>query len=243
MKKDKTLEREAWVIARKCLKKIPKRTHGIFHAERVYKYFEKLKASIKQKENAKEILEALKYAVILHDIGNRDGREDHGLKSVIILEKEYKDFCSKLPNKKWVLYAIKHHSNANKVNEPKNNKEHWLCLAFLTLLDHMDAVGKNGWKRTKEHHRKELGLKESLCKEINITTEQKKVDDYINSPEKLKKLFPFRYCHPFLNILCNYYWIDKNLERVKDLLSKRFIDEHKKLKEETKTILKSYKDF
>ncbi len=248
MKKDKALEEETWIIVRKCLKKIPKRTHGILHAERVYKNFQKLESSIKQKKNLKEILEALKYAVILHDIGNRDARVNHGPKSVIILEKEYKDFCSKLPNKKWVLYAIKHHSEANKIfrkykNEPKKNKERWLCLAFLVLLDHMDSIGKNGWKKTKEYHRKELNLKESLCKEVDVTVEQKKVDDYINNPEKLKKLFPFRYCHPFLNILCNYYWIDKNLERVKDLLGKSFIDEYKKLKEETKVILRSYKDF
>jgi len=240
MKRDKILEEEAWIITRECLKQTPKATHGIVHAENVYKYFEKLKANIKQKENVEEILEALKYAVILHDIGNRDVRAGHGPQSIVILEKEYKNFCSKLPNKKWIFYAIKHHSNANKVNEPKNNKERWFCLAFLTLLDHMDAIGKNGWKRTIEYHSKELNLKKSLCRKVSVATEQKKIDDYIDSPEKIKKIIPFWHCHPFLNLLVNYYWIDKNLERIKNLLSKSFIDEHKKLKEETKTILRSY---
>lgn len=233
MKKDKDLEKEAWEITRKCLKKVPKRIHGIYHVKKVYKHFTRLKSSIKQKKNVKKIIEALKYAVILHDIGNRDGRDCHNLKSIIILGKEYKDFYSKLPNpnREWIEYAIKNHPGGNRKHNNKNR-----CLALLTLLDHMDAIGKEGKERA-EKYLKELNLKESMCKYVNVTEEQKKVRDYIQNPEKIRQLEPFKDCHIFLHMLCNYYWIDKNLERVEDLLSKNFINKYKKLKEETENIL------
>ena len=99
MEKDKFLEEEAWNIARKCLENVSEITHGIGHVEKVYKHFKRLEFNPKQDKNVKEVAEALKYAVILHDIGNRDTRKGHGRQSIKILREEYGDFYSKIPKK------------------------------------------------------------------------------------------------------------------------------------------------
>ena len=209
------LKRRAWQIAKKCLKRLDKRSHGIEHIKKVHEYFQFLKNNIKPKKINKEIMESLEYAIILHDIGNRDTRESHGIQSIKILQKEFPDFYSKLPNREWIRYVIENHSRGLGKN-PKTPEQ--LCLAYLILLDNMDGIGMEGEKRIEKCIVKELK------KPLKIVPK-----DNTNSV--------------FEGLIFNHQWIDINLNRIKGNVSKKFKKEYEKLKKENeKVILRLVKD-
>lgn len=203
------LKKKAWQIAEKCSKKLDDRSHGILHVRRVHKHFLFLKNNVRQTKTNKEIMESLEYAVILHDIGNRDKRDGHGARSVEILEKEFPDFYSKLPNKEWIKYVIENHSNSPERNPKKPEK---LCQAYMILLDNMDGIGKEGEKRIARCITKELK------KSLKIVPK-----DNNNSV--------------FEGLLFNHHWIDGNLDRVKNSVSEKFKENYKKLKKENEEVI------
>lgn len=205
----KNLKNEAWKIAEKCSKKLDNRSHGFGHIKKVHKHFQFLKNNVSPTRINKEIMESLEYAVILHDIGNRDKRDGHGIRSIEILEREFPDFYSKLPNREWIKYVIENHSK-----EPGKNprKPEQLCLAYLILLDNMDGLGKEGEKR----------IGRCIVKELK---------------KPLKKIPKDNNNSVFEGLLFNHQWIDSNLDRVKGSVSKKFKREYEKLKKENENII------
>lgn len=204
-----SLKKEAWTIAEKCLKKLDYRSHGLGHAKKVYKHFQLLKNNVKSIKINKKIMESLEYAVILHDIGNRDKRDGHGIKSVKILQKEFPNFYSRLPNKEWIKYAIENHSSGAKKN-PKTPKE--LCLAYLILLDNMDGIGIEGKNRIARY----------LMKEFKKS--------FIIVPKN-------RNNSVFEDLLLNHGWASENINRVKGNISKNFNNKYEKLKKENEKVI------
>jgi len=209
------LKKEAWWIAEKCLKSLDDRTHGIVHIRKVYKHFQFLKNNVKPTKINKEIMESLEYAVILHDIGNRDVRKGHGARSIRILKEEFPDFYSRLPNRERIKYVIENHSRGLGKN-PKTPEQ--LCLAYHILLDNMDGIGKEGGKRIGECIVKDLKKPLKLIPKDNNNS-------------------------VFEGLLFNHQWIDINLDRIKENVSRKFKIKYKKLKKENeKVILKLVKD-
>jgi len=154
-------------------------------------------------------MESLEYAVILHDIGNRDVRKGHGIRAIRILQKEFPDFYSNLPNRELIRYVIENHSKGVKKN-PKTPDQ--LCLAYLMLLDNMDGLGIEGEDRIARCIVKELK------KPLKIVPK-----DNNNSV--------------FEGLLFNHQWIDKNLERIKGNISQKFKNQYKKLKKENEKVI------
>lgn len=203
------LKKEAWQIAKSCLKRIDSRTHGIGHIREVHKHFQFLKNSVKQTKINKEIMESLEFAVILHDIGNRDVRDRHGKRSIKILQKEFPGFYSKLSNREWIKYTIENHSYGA-VKNPKTPEQ--LCLSYLILLDNMDGLGTKGEKRIERCIVKELKKPLKLVPKDNNNS-------------------------VFEGLLFNHYWIDRNLDRIKANVSKRFKIKYGKLKKENERVI------
>ena len=209
------------------------KAHGREHLKAVYKNFIIL---LKEKPKiSKDILESLECAVIIHDIGRVvKNNEKHGAESVKIL-KEEKNLI--LPNKEWVFYAVKWHSECGKIfkkqkTEPKKNKERWLCLAFLALLDHMDAVGKRVIKRAKEYlPQQNFGKKVPLIPEESPHLKLKNIDnlkEWFLNPQR-ENISPERKNKSLLEHLCaNYFWTDKNIFLVKKRISKKFEQNYRK---------------
>lgn len=208
------LKEYCWAITKNCLKD-DEPIHGIPHIERVYENFELLKnnnSGIKE-----EILKSLEYAVILHDIGHREGPTQHALRSVQILKKEFAEIFSQLPNKEWVEYAISRHSEGAKEN-PDDEKEK--CLAFLIILDHMDALGERGIRRDfidLNFNKPLIPQDKNYTKEDveNIFKGHKTIDRQRKDESILERL------------LLNGYYLEKNLKRVESELKEEFKNKYR----------------
>jgi len=225
------------------------RSHGIPHRDEVHKHFLYLKNDPNtQKIISENLLDALEVAVILHDIGFKNGcRYEHAQRSADILKTEKNSFFDLLPSKNLIIYAIEHHPMRDEEKNDDENK----CLALLTLLDHMDAIGYEGKTRA------ELFLKEVcicgqnhpnadfICDVVKEKIQDMKnnLEDYFLEPQKFeKKLKSFKDCHIFLHTLCNYAWIDFNYQRIENMLGKKlgnkFKEHYEKLKKDSEKIIR-----
>jgi len=209
------------------------KAHGFKHLYEVHKNFISLVKS-KPKVN-RDILESLECAVILHDIGRAfiDSKK-HGEKSAEIIKRVLKNEKDlKLPNKEWIVYAVRWHSECDEIfrkqkTEPRKGKEEWICLAFLTFLDHMDTLGERGIRRAKEYLGKEVPLIPKDGPHVKLT-KIKNLKAWFKNPrrENIKRV---RKKKSLLeHLLSNYFWIDKNIPRVKKYIGKEFEERYKKM--------------
>ena len=102
--------------------------HGLKHVKNVCKIMDNLCTTLGIKDEEKE---ALLIASALHDIGQVDGREEHGKKA-----KEFliRNFSLELENSKYyndMLYAIEHHDNHCNIELP-------LFTLLVQFCDKMD---------------------------------------------------------------------------------------------------------
>lgn len=228
------LRRRLWRIAKKEMGVFYNdQAHGFRHLYEVHKHFTSF---IKSKPKVdKNILESLECAVILHDIGRAyTNSKKHGEESAKIIKrilKSEKDL--KLPNKEWILYAVRWHSECDKIfkkqkTEPRKNKEEWLCLSFLTFLDLMDTFGKRGVKRAKEYLGEGVPLIPKDGPNIKLTN-IRNLKEWFNNPKR-KNIESERKDKSLLEHLCsNYFWIDSNILRIKKRIRKKFEEKYRKM--------------
>jgi hypothetical protein len=194
--------------------------HGMPHINRMLKNFKKLKSGNQSINKVGEkILDAVELAIKLHDIGRKYGEEEHGSKSLEILEKECGDF---LKNEKWTKYAIFWHkpTKDRKYNFPNKLKDPIdICLLLLFALDNMDAVGEIGVHRDFK----------DMKGKIEFKWFPDKISGYRNGESFLERL------------LKNYLRIDKNydrLEKIKNIIkTEGLLKYYQKLKKEQEKYL------
>ena len=239
---NENLRRKLWKIAKKEMGDLYNdKAHGFRHLYEVHKHFISF---IKSKPKVgRDILESLECAVILHDIGRAyTNNKKHGEESAKIIKrilKNEKDL--KLPNKEWILYAVKWHSECGKVFknqkiEPRKNKEKWLCLSFLTFLDLMETLGEIGITRAKEYLGKGVPLIPKDGPNIKLTN-IRNLKKWFNDPKR-KNIGSERNDKSLLEHLCsNYFWIDLNIFRIKKRIGKKFEKKYRKMGDSIKRYL------
>ena len=141
---DRKIRKILWEIIKKY--QGPDIVHGVPHIQRVFENFKILR---KDSSINEEILDALEYSVLLHDLGRNAGNDkNHAVNSALILDKLFTNELSGVPNKGWVRYAVANHSIG--IQHKIRNKQD-ICLALLVLLDHMDTLGGIGIYRLVRH--------------------------------------------------------------------------------------------
>jgi len=122
--------------------------HGMPHINRMLKNFRRLKSNNKLvNKDGKQILDAVEFAIVLHDIGKKaeNSEKKHGTIAIEILKENYNNFFFNIPNHEWIEYAINGHTNITEIRKCKAlETSQKICLALLLALDNVDAVGKIG---------------------------------------------------------------------------------------------------
>ncbi len=115
-------------------------SHGMQHIKNVVEIIIKLSEVLNIDEETKN---NLLIAGVLHDIGQVNGRDSHGLKSMQFAEKYLKGKSNKVDLNN-ILKAIEHHSDINKMNELT------LFSNIICFVDKMDFTMKRLEKDYKD---------------------------------------------------------------------------------------------
>lgn len=227
--------------------------HGMPHINRMLKNFKKLKNKNKKlyKSDGRvtEILDALEFAVKLHDIGKEMEKADrdkkHGTIAIEILEESYHNFFRKIPNNKWIEHAIKGHTDGEIIEKCKiPDTSEKVCFALLLALDNMDAVGEIGVYRDIKDM--EILKNHNWVPSEDFETIKKNIKKYFEYKEKIN--FDKKNNSLLERLLYNYYNTKGNVSRLEKMKSKIEIDIsflsdlYKKLKERQRKYILELKE-
>ncbi len=185
------MERTKKIQWEKIIKKLQEDdpVHGLPHIERVLRCFDLLKKS--NQDHFSPILDALEWAVYLHDIGRVNKSLDHGAESVLILNKYYKEeFPEDVNMREEICYAIENHQDFFDLKQRIQNKDKKnLLLSLLILLDCTDVIGEAGINRTTRATKIPLAPEcEDLEKEEKIERVKELLNDYTKREEKDREI-------------------------------------------------------
>ena len=177
---DEKLRNKLWKIVGQYLTE--EEIHGLPHIRRVYNYFNlfrKINLSVD-----KDVLNALEYSVLFHDLGRNICSSDdgnHALESEKMMRKLFRNELSGLsvPNQDWILYAIKNHSTGVSVKKAKRKKD--ICLSLLVVFDHMDCIGGIGIYRNIIYR----ALKVPLSPKNDDDFWKERIKDCLDHPKKI----------------------------------------------------------
>ena len=116
-----------------------------------------------------------------------------------------------------ILYAITWHSDAGKIfskknSIPKKGKNKWLCLALLVLLDHMNAIGKEGIKRLEDYIHFTFKKPAFPTKGKNVKYMEKEIlRKWFDDPKRENISEKDKNNSLLEHVMYNYFWIDRNV--------------------------------
>lgn len=140
------LRKKFWKIAEENSTK--EETHGLDHIFRMIRGFNlfRVENSNRAGKISEDVMDAIEAAIITHDIGLKERRENHADLSVKILRELVAKGELDIPNLGWVLYGISRHSKGLKLS--KNPGPHQICGVMVSFFDHLEAIGPIGIYRS-----------------------------------------------------------------------------------------------
>jgi hypothetical protein len=166
--------------------------HGIPHIVRMLENLRQIRKE-NNDSNSVAVLDSVELSIVFHDIAKDMETSDkkHGQIAIEILNEDYPKLFHKIPNKEWVEYSIKGHTDGEMIKRckiPDSRKK--ICLALLLALDNIDAIGKTGVYRDLRDFRDNF--------------------NWISDKNSTNIAFLKR-------LLKNYYYIDDNINRIKSI--------------------------
>ena len=135
---------ELWAVARKIIDDNP--TCGLPHIERISESY--LVIFNENQDLDSQIKEAVRVAVIFHDIGGAYISTDHARLSCAMLSSLFKNELAFVPEsiRSSILHAVDNHSLGLRAKEARTDPD--IVLGLLAVIDHTDAIGAVGVTRT-----------------------------------------------------------------------------------------------
>lgn len=118
--------------------------HGYQHAMNVID----LSITLAKLANLDDLIEDIKIAALLHDVGNIYGKDNHAENSYLLVKEYFQDNNIKLVNEDMILEAIRNHSG-NKLTDN-------IICKIITLADKLDVTAS----RVREVGKKVPGMRQ-----------------------------------------------------------------------------------
>ena len=149
--------------------------HGLQHIKNVCDLMSKLCDALKIKDEEKE---CLLIACALHDIGQVDGRDNHGLKAKDYIVKNYEEQLKDYEYYNDILNAVEHH------DQKVNLQESPLFTNLVCFADKMDF----SFKRLEENYKEQFGyIAYEDVVEVDFECDNKTFALKIKTTEKINK--------------------------------------------------------